>query len=290
MLCMRPDDTQADPRYDRRVSLELELEPSPVPYVVLPYLTEPGAEAPFTLSLLCDAKDDATGAPAFSFEPVRPATDWHTSRVTAPWSAAPTPPTTTQFFDNLQLRLALKQRGHVFVFVETLGVARDTRTTEGLQEAPAYPAIGFVLADATAGGGVPVPAGPLRELPATALNMPAEARDGVWYEATLEPSEAHVIIPYLGEEHAGAPPSAELQLCVTVYSDVPHTLGGAPAGGGGVAPAQPAEDDGWKCEMCANAFPRRTCPFHVVYCKMARLEEIMDQRLALMDHVIARSG
>ena len=129
-----------------------ELDPSPTPYVVLPYLTEPGAESPFVLSLLCDSRDEDTGAPAFSLEPVRPPqtepttdgprpwrqptppsspmtsprlatkltdafaasahyvcvqvrpeTDWHTSRVTAPWSAAATPPTTEAFFGNLQV-------------------------------------------------------------------------------------------------------------------------------------------------------------------------------------------
>ena len=195
-------------------------------------------------------------------------------------------------------------------------------------------------------GGV-APTGPLRQLPATALNMPADARDGIWYEAALEPSEAHVIMPYMdpGEEHGGAPPSPELQvrltafpspptqlfqvvclrrssqwcpppphppsplpvhppphppprylqLCVTVYSDVPHTLGGTPAIGGGevaVVPGggAPGADDGWKCETCANAFPRRACPFDVVFNKMVRLEEIMDHRLALMDQVLARSG
>ena len=119
---------------------------------MLPYLTEPGAESPFVLSLLCDSGDEDTGAPAFSLEPVRPPqtepttdgprpwrqptppsspmtsprlatkltdafaasahyvcvqvrpeTDWHTSRVTAPWSAAATPPTTEAFFGNLQV-------------------------------------------------------------------------------------------------------------------------------------------------------------------------------------------
>lgn len=264
---------------------------------MLPYLTEPGAESPFVLSLLCDSRDEDTGAPAFSLEPVRPETDWHTSRVTAPWSAAATPPTTEAFFGNLQLRLGLKQRGRVFLFVETLGVTRDMRATEGVQLAPNYPAIGFVLADAAAASGGVAPTGPLRQLPATALNMPADARDGIWYEAALEPSEAHVIMPYMdpGEEHGGAPPSPELQLCVTVYSDVPHTLGGTPAIGGGevaVVPGggAPGADDGWKCETCANAFPRRACPFDVVFNKMVRLEEIMDHRLALMDQVLARSG
>ena len=156
------------------------------------------------------------------------------------------------------------------------------RATEGVQLAPNYPAIGFVLADAAAArwsfpphtrfltrhqsladcawpavpelhgdipggpilsphstadvpnvvcpphvrsGGV-APTGPLRQLPATALNMPADARDGIWYEAALEPSEAHVIMPYMdpGEEHGGAPPSPELQVRLTAFPSPPTQL------------------------------------------------------------------
>ncbi len=95
----------AEPRLERRVTLELELPPSEAPYVLLPYLHAPGAESPFLLTVLGDAPDEAGGgggAPAFSLEPVRKPTDWCTSRVQAPWSDAAAPPSSEGFLSNLQ--------------------------------------------------------------------------------------------------------------------------------------------------------------------------------------------
>merc|ERR1719230_1786130 len=110
--------------------------------------------------------------------------------------------------------------------------------------------------------------------------MEATPVDGVWYECDLDPSTAHVLIPYLGAAHAGAAP-AGLQLAVTIYSDVPHVVGSGKV----------AEPEGaWKCEMCAAAFPRRVCPFSIVHSKMVRIEEIMDQRLVFLDQLIAQTA
>ena len=124
------------------------------------------------------------------------------------------------------------------------------RAQQGMQAAPQYPAIGFVLAAEEPGH---ASGQQLTQLPASALNMEPQPLDGVWYECTLEADTAHVLIPYLGDSQA-APP--QLQVAVTVYTDVPHVLGQ----GGQSAPA-PSQEPAWKCENCAAAFPRRECPF-----------------------------
>ena len=88
--------------------------------------------------------------------------------------------------------------------------------------------------------------------------------------------------------HRGLPDLAFLQLAVTVYTDVPHTLGQ-----GAVEPPPPPPpkvEEAWECEICAAAFPRRTCPWHMVHSRMCRIERIMDSRLAFLDQVIATTG
>ena len=297
----------AEPQFERRVSLEVVLEPSEAPYVLLPYLHTPGAESPFLLTVLCDAADEAGGEPAFTLEPVRKQTDWCTSRVQRPWSEAAAAPHLPAFLANLQVRIGVAARAHCFVFVETLGVQTDMRTVHGMQAAPQYPAIGFVLAPEETGHPPgqrlaqvnpnpnpdpdPNPNPNLNpnpdrgQLPASALNMEAQPLDGVWYECYLEADSAHVLIPYLGDGQAVPP---QLQLAVSVYTDVPHALGqgGQPA----PAPAPAVAEDPWKCETCAAAIPRRPCPFDLVHDKMSRVEAIMDNRLAFLDQLIAATG
>lgn len=180
------------------------------------------------------------------------------------------------------MRVSVEQRAHCFLFVETIGASTDMRSQQGLQVAPTYPAIGFVLAPEEAGA---VP-GPLRVLPESALNMEAQPLDGVWYECELEPNMAYVVVPYLGEQHGGQAPDG-LQLAVTVYTDVPHTLG---QGAVEPPPPPPKVEEAWECEICAAAFPRRTCPWHMVHSRMCSIERIMDSRLAFLDQVIATTG
>ena len=275
----------AEPQLERRVSLEVVLEPSEAPYVLLPYLHMAGAESPFLLTVLCDAADEAGGEPAFTLEPVRKATDWCTTRVQQPWAAAAAAPhDMPAFLSNLQVRLSVTERAHCFVFVETIGVMTDMRAVQGMQAAPQYPAIGFVLAAEEAGH---PPGQQLTQLPASALNMEAQPLDGVWYECYLEADTTHVLIPYLGDGQAVPP---QLQLAVSVYTDVPHALGqgGQPAPVPAVVEA--SVEPAWTCETCAAAFPRRECPFGVVHDKMSRVETIMDNRLAFLDQVIAATG
>ena len=180
----------------------------------------------------------------------------------------------------------MRERAHCFVFVETIGVQTDMRGVQGMQAAPQYPAIGFVLAAEEAGH---PPGQQLTQLPASALNMEAQPLDGVWYECYLEAGTAHVLIPYLGGGEA-APP--QLQLAVSVYTDVPHALGqgGQPAPPPTVVEAPKVVEPAFTCETCAAAFPRRECPFGVVHDKMSRVETIMDNRLAFLDQVIAATG
>ena len=274
----------AEPQLERRVSLEVVLEPSEAPYVLLPYLHTPGAESPFLLTVLCDTADEAGGEPAFTLEPVRKATDWCTSRVQRPWSEAAAAPQLPAFLANLQVRISVAARAHCFVFVETIGLQTDMRTVQGMQAAPQYPAIGFVLAPEEAGH---PPGQRLAQLPASALNMEAQPLDGVWYECYLEADTAHVLIPYLGDGQAVPP---QLQLAVSVYTDVPHALGQGGQPAPAPAPAPAVAEAPWKCETCAAATPRRPCPFDLVYDKMSRVEAIMDNRLAFLDQVIAATG
>ena len=99
----------AEPQLERRVSLEVILDPSEAPYVLLPYLHMAGAESPFLLTVLCDAADEAGGEPAFTLEPVRKATDWCTTRVQQPWSTAAAAPHMPSFLSNLQVRLSVTE-------------------------------------------------------------------------------------------------------------------------------------------------------------------------------------
>ena len=179
------------------------------------------------------------------------------------------------------MRLGLQERAHCFFFVETIGLSADLRSQQGAPAAPQYPAIGFVLAAEEPGQ---PPGQPLTQLPASALNMEPQVVDGVWYECTLEAETAHVLIPYLGDGQAAAVPP-QLQLAVTVYTDVPHTL----SPGGEPAPV-PGPEPPWVCEGCAAAFPRRDCPLGAVHDKMSRVESIMDSRLAFLDQVIVATG
>ena len=56
------------------------------------------------------------------------------------------------------------------------GVLADMRTQEGMQQAPAYPALGLALAAGSESGA------PLAALPVAAHVTPAEAADGVVLE------------------------------------------------------------------------------------------------------------
>lgn len=70
-VCLQADDDvvyQKEPRFSRQVVAEFTFEQaSETPYVLLPFIFEPGREALFKLSILSDDRDD-DGEPDFGFQ------------------------------------------------------------------------------------------------------------------------------------------------------------------------------------------------------------------------------
>ena len=82
----------------------------------------------------------------------------------------------------------------------------------------------------------------------------------------------HLLMPYLGPGQ----PATELKYAVTIYSDVPISTPDAASGLGG---------DLWECE-CLPGGHGPTCPFRAVVEKMAKLEGLLDQRIAYFDELL----
>ena len=180
--------------------------------------------------------------------------------------------------------------GQVFICVETVGVNRDMRLKEGMQSGgPEYPAIGLVVLPNHEGA---VPADPA----GGAVKLAPVAADGAWLECTLPANgKTHTVVPYLA---TGALPGS-LGFCVTVYSSLP--LGDAappppppPAAAGTAAvpvvvPVTGGATDVssvWECEK-NEAEHGPICPYRNIVEKMAKLEGLMDERLAFLDERLA---
>ena len=178
---------QVEPKFSHRLTTELLLSPpaageSPH-YIVMPYCYHAGAEMEFGLVVRADISDAPSAAAEASLAPVMPAEDWRFASMGGAWAdaggggGAPGVPGSA-LGQNPQLRLVVhgQAKGRFFVMVQSTGVLSDMRAQEGMQQAPAYPALGVTLSAGADNGA------PLAALPAAAHVAPAEAADGVVLE------------------------------------------------------------------------------------------------------------
>ena len=269
---------EAEPQLRRRLQYTFRLPRSPegAPYVVVPYALTPGAESAFNLKILLDdANDD--GVADLTLEPVSEKEDWHVRRLKGEWGAASAAPGAPAFAKNAHMALSFEQgtttakggratAGRVFICVETVGFSSDMRTQEGMQQGTRYPSIGVAVLP----GCNAVP----ETVPPNAIHGGPEATDGVWIETTLPVGGLpHLIVPYLAAgEHA--PPG--VQFVITAYSDLPLA-------------AAAADPNGWECETCqppgqfGHVGP---CPNRLMFEKLCRFEEELDDRLAFLQAML----
>ena len=225
-----------EPRYSRQVCCEYTFEKaSATPYVLVPFLFEPGREALFKLTILSDDRDD-DGEADFGFADVKPDDDWKRTSLIDAWSkggvgnqlgesktaGGPVPGGGggggggSGWMDNIQYQISLVQTTRCFLFLEMLDVKTDMRDVEGLQTEPAYPTVGFTV---FRGRGHHIKldgSTPLQPLHTAALKR----GDGVYLElGPLESTEErYVVIPYTSQ------PGVEHKYTLTLYTDYEHTF------------------------------------------------------------------
>ena len=154
------------PKFAKQVLAEYTFEKaSETPYILMPFIFEPGRESLFKFTLLSDDRDD-DGIPDFSFQEVKPEQDWKRLTILDAWHKGgkgnqfvkynlpfqgdkPTAGgmcfTADKWTANSQFQLTLTQPTRVFIFLEARNIKTDMRDVEGLQTEPAYPTMGFVL-------------------------------------------------------------------------------------------------------------------------------------------------
>ncbi|KAG8463065.1 hypothetical protein KFE25_001838 [Diacronema lutheri] len=213
----------AEPRLARKVVRTLQLEPSAIPYVLVPHTDEPAREAAFRLVLTADDRED-DGLPDLRVEPVRAATDWKTTTLRASWggasaAAAGPPGSGAQYWANPQYELLVEKQSRVFIFLEP-----DRAPNADGTPSSHFPPVGFELLEGV---------GPFCKLHEQASGKrldqsKVEAGAGVWLEKTLDATGAkpYVVIPFVAAraahgEHAQA-------FTITVYTDQKHSF--APVG------------------------------------------------------------
>lgn len=138
-------------------------KPSATPYVLVPFMFEPGRESLFKLTLLSDDRDD-DGEPDFGFADVKPDDDWKHTALLDAWSKGGVgnqlgekmtaggpisgggggrgPDGKPLWMSNIQYQISLSGTTRCFLFLEMLNVKTDMRDVEGLQTEPDYPTVG----------------------------------------------------------------------------------------------------------------------------------------------------
>jgi len=223
-----------EPRYSRQVVAEYTFEKaSPTPYVLLPFIFEPGREALFKLTILSDDRDD-DGQPDFGFNEVKPEEDWKRTTLLDSWStggagnvlgeddsaggpvdgSAGVGGVDPLWCKGWQFQITLYERTRCFLFLEMRDVKTDMRDQEGLQTEPDYPTVGFVVCE---GRGDHVKLEGM--VPPKVLHVaPLKRGDGVYLElGWLEPTEdKYIVIPYTDK------PRVEHKYVLTLYTDQDH--------------------------------------------------------------------
>jgi hypothetical protein len=228
-----------EPRFSKQVVTEYTFEhASTTPYVIMPFIFEPGREQLFKFTILSDDRDD-DGEPDFFFQEVKPSEDWKRTTILDAFHRGgkgnPLKKYNLEFqgdkgtsggdpldagcaktwTKNSQFQLTLFGETRVFIFLEARNVKTDMRDVEGLQTEPDYPTMGFHVCKGKGyhqllggeGG---------EELPEVLFTAPAKFGDGVYLElGTLSPlADKYVIIPFADE------PGVEYEWCLTLYTDV----------------------------------------------------------------------
>ena len=224
-----------EPRFTRQVIAEYTFEhPSPTPYILLPYMFEPGREALFRFTILSDDRDD-DGQADFGFQEIKPEQDWKHTTLQDSWSRGgggnplgdepsaggppsldPAPPASADapaWTTNWQFQITVSTRTRCFVFLEPRNIQTDMREVEGLQPEPNYPTVGFWVCSGEGDHIKLEGAKPLEKL----FEAPARRGDGVYLEFVLEPNEnKYVVIPYMEQ------PGTEHKYALTLYTDKEH--------------------------------------------------------------------
>ena len=304
-----PDEliVRAEPRPVRRLVTQIALDPSEIPYLVIPHTYMPGKESRFTLTIRADdANDD--GVADFTLEPVRPETDWHHGSQTEAWETALERGGAARAGDE-------GEEGEDDSEAESDGddEAAIARMTAGGSEpafsgpagggpgAPGFMANPQISLLAKAGGrffvfidqiglnedgrdqdaelaypavGVGLAPGGASEdgliVEAELLQHAGpEGSDSVVFACELEPAETpYIIMPYLSNPATALGANPQLGYRVSVYSDQPFVLGKPEAG------AEGHECGGPECDYdCKN------CPMYNVYERLKRMEVGLDRQL-----------
>jgi len=261
---------QKEPRYSRQVLVEYTFEKaSDTPYVLLPFIFEPGRESLFKLTILSDDRDD-DGEPDFGFQEVKPEEDWKRTILKSSWSrggagnplglemTAGGDMSGNSWSRNAQFQITLERKSRCFVFLELLEVKTDMRDVDGLQAAPDYPTIGFsvmkgrgnhVLMEQT-------------DAPEILFTSELKASDGVYLElGPVDPLENKiVIIPYTDR------PGVEHKYALTLYTDYDHLF----------EQIDPSLVQSMECVHCLNPayMPRIVQKLTTLESKMKRLESL----------------
>ena len=224
------------PRFSKQVLAEYTFEKaSETPYVLMPFVFEPGREMLFRFTLLSDDRDD-DGEPDFFFSNIKPEEDWKQACIKDAWHkggkgnqflkynlpyqgsgataggavpGGPVPSSAT-WSKNSQFQISLSQPTRIFAFLEARNVKMDMRDVEGLQTEPAYPTCGFVLCRGK-GQHVLLEGGELEVL----YKSDVKKADGVSLELGALPVEpgTYVLIPFTDQ------PGVEHEFALTLYTD-----------------------------------------------------------------------
>ena len=220
-----------EPRFSKKVMTEYTFEhASTTPYVLLPFMFEPGREQMFRFTILSDDRDD-DGEPDFFFQWVRPHEDWkrltlydafhkggkgnalakkHNAEWQANGATAGGPLEEKTWSKNCQFQMTLYEKTRVYLFVEARNVKTDMRDVEGLQTEPDYPTMGFYVCR---GQGDHVLLGP-DEKPEVLFTAPAKFGDGVYLELGALAAEQYVVIPFTSQS------GVEHEYALTLYTDI----------------------------------------------------------------------
>ena len=208
---------------------------SETPYVLMPFVFEPGREMLFRFTLLSDDRDD-DGEPDFIFSSIKPEEDWKQACIKDAWhnggkgnqflkynlpyqgsgatAGGPVPggpvPSSATWSKNSQFQISLSQPTRIFTFLEARNVKMDMRDVEGLQTEPAYPTCGFVLCRGK-GQHVLLEGDQLEVL----YKSDVKKADGVSLELGALPVEpgTYVLIPFTDQ------PGVEHEFALTLYTD-----------------------------------------------------------------------
>ena len=220
-----------EPRFSKQVITEYTFETeSETPYILMPFLFEPGREQIFRFTILSDDRDD-DGEADFGFQWVRPEEDWKRITLYDAWhkggkgnalaqkhnlefqgtsATAGGPLEENTWAKNCQFQLTLFDDTRVFLFLEARNVKTDMRDVEGLQSEPDYPTLGFYVCKSK---GDHVLLGP-DEKPEVLFTAPAKRGDGVYLElGKMSADEKYVVIPFT------TPSAVEHEYALTLYTD-----------------------------------------------------------------------